>query len=133
MRIVLDTNVLISALMFGGNPRKILEKVIRGDIELYLSEAIISELGEVLKRPKFGLPISIVNQIISELSSISESVRPSKRINKVKVDPTDNRILECAIEEKAEYIVSWDNHLLDLKEFRSIKIVSPQHFIENSI
>jgi putative PIN family toxin of toxin-antitoxin system len=119
--------------MFGGNPRKILEKVIRGDIELYLSEAIISELGEVLKRPKFGLPISIVNQIISELSSISESVRPSKRINKVKVDPTDNRILECAIEEKAEYIVSWDNHLLDLKEFRSIKIVSPQHFIENSI
>ena len=74
MRIVLDTNVLISALMFGGNPRTILEKVIRGDIELYLSEAIISELGEVLKRPKFGLPLSIVNQIISELSAISESV-----------------------------------------------------------
>ena len=66
----MDTNVLISALMFGGNPRLILEKVIRGDIELYLSEALISELGEVLKRPKFGLPLSIVNQILSELDLV---------------------------------------------------------------
>lgn len=129
----MDTNVLISALMFGGNPRLILEKVIRGDIELYLSEALISELGEVLKRPKFGLPLSIVNQILSELSAISELVRPSRSIYKVKVDPADNRILECAIDAKAEFIVSGDKHLLDLKEFKSIRIVSPQHFIENSI
>lgn len=129
----MDTNVLISALMFGGNPRLILEKVIRGDIELYLSEALISELGEVLKRPKFGLPLSIVNQILSELSAISELVRPSRSIYKVKVDPADNRILECAIDAKAEFIVSGDKHLLDLKEFKSIRIVNPQHFIENSI
>ena len=129
----MDTNVLISALMFGGNPRLILEKVIRGDIELYLSEALISELGEVLKRPKFGLPLSIVNQILSELSAISELFRPSRSIYKVKVDPADNRILECAIDAKAEFIVSGDKHLLDLKEFKSIRIVSPQHFIENSI
>ena len=130
MRIVLDTNVLISALMFGWNPRMILESVIRGDLDLFVSEAIIFEFGEVLKRPKFGIPPSIINQIISELSTISELVRPSGNIAKKTDDPADNRILECAVEAKADYIVSGDNHLRELKEYRSFKIVTPQDLLE---
>ena len=129
MRIVLDTNVLISALMFGGNPRIIVEKVICGDVDLYLSEAILTDFSEVLKRPKFGIPLLIVNQIITEVSVIIELVRPLRRINKIKVDTTDNRVLECAVEAKAEYIISGDNHLLELKEYKSIKNVSPQQFL----
>ncbi len=108
----------------------VLKSVIRGDIDLFVSEALIFELGEVLKRPKFGIPPSIINQIISELSTLSELVRPSGNIAKITDDPADNRILECAVEAKADYIVSGDNHLLELKDYRSIKIVTPQELLE---
>jgi len=117
MIVVLDTNVLISALMFGGNPRAIIDKVIRGELKLCLSESILLELGDVLQRPKFGFPATIVNQIITELSAICELVTPS------------NHVLECAIEAHAEYIVSGDAHLLELNEYRSIQVVSPQQFL----
>jgi putative PIN family toxin of toxin-antitoxin system len=129
MRVVLDTNVLISALMFGRKPREILEKAIRGELRLCLSEEILSELGEVLQRPKFGFPPTIVNQVISELTAISEVVMSSRRIFKIEVDPADNHVLECALEAQAEYVVSGDNHLLNLKEYASIRIVTPHQFL----
>ena len=130
MRIVLDTNVLISALLFGGNPREILDRVIRGEIVLCLSESITSELAKVLQRSKFGFSHTIVNQIVTELSAISELVLPTKMIQEIKADETDNRVLECASEARADYIVSGDVHLLELKKFGSIQIVNPQKFLE---
>lgn len=129
MRVVLDTNVLISALMFGGKPREILQKAIRGELRLCLSEEILSELGEVLQRPKFGFSVTMVNQILSELAAITELVVPSKEISQIKVDPADDRVLECAIEARADYVVSGDNHLLDLGKYSSIRIVSPHEFL----
>lgn len=129
MRVVLDTNVLISALMFGGNPRAILEKAIRGELRLCLCEKIFSELTNVLQRPKFGIPLGVVNQILSELAAIGELVVPSKKILEIDVDPADNRVLECALEARADYIISGDNHLLELGEYSSISIVSPHEFL----
>lgn len=129
MRVVLDTNVLISALMFGGNPREILQKAIRGELKLCLSEAILSELGTVLQRPKFGFSMTTVNQLLSELAAIAELVVPSEEIALIASDPTDNRVLECAVEAAAEYIVSGDNHLLDLGEYTTIKILNPSRFL----
>ena len=108
MRIVLDTKVIVSALLFGGKPRRILEGDIRGEIELLLSEPIVEELREVLQRPKFGLPSVLVQTIISELASVGVLVKPTVSINKIRHDPADNRILECATEGHAEYIVSGD-------------------------
>jgi putative PIN family toxin of toxin-antitoxin system len=129
MRVVLDTNVLISALLFGGNPREILGRAIRGELKLCISESILSELGAVLQRPKFGFPPAIVNQIVTELGAISELVRPSEQIRLIEADEADNHVLECAVEARAEYIVSGDAHLLELKEYRSIQVVSPQKFL----
>jgi len=129
VRIVLDTNVLISALLFGGNPREILDRVIRGEVILCLSEPILTELGNVLQRSKLGFPHTIVNQIVTELSAISELVLPEERIQEIKVDEADNYILECAVEAHADYIVSGDSHLLELKKCRSIQVVSPQQFL----
>jgi len=129
MCVVLDTNVLISALIFGENPREILEKAIRGELSICLSEEILSELCGVLQRPKFGFPTTMVNQILSELAAIAELIVPSNEISEIKVDPTDNRVLECAMEAQAEYIGSGDDHLLDLREYSSIKIISPQQFL----
>ena len=129
MRIVLDTNVLISALLFGGNPREILDRVIRGEAILCISEPILTELGNVLQRSKFGFPHIIVNQISTELSAISELVLPIEKIQEITADEADNYILECAVEAHADYIVSGDSHLLELKKCRSIQVVSPQQFL----
>ena len=129
MRIVLDTNVLISALLFGGNPREILDRVIRGEVILCLSEPILTELGNVLQRSKFGFPHTIVSQIVTELSAISELVLLAKKIQEIKADEADNHVLECAVEANADHIVSGDSHLLELKKYRSMQVVSPQQFL----
>ena len=130
MRIVLDTNVLISALLFGGRPRIILEKVVRRELTLCISEPILAELAGVLQRPKFGFGATAVNQIVAELSAISELIRPSQEFAVIGADQADNRVIECAVEANAEYIISGDMHLLALKEYGSIQVVSPQAFLE---
>ena len=129
MRIVLDTNVLISALMFGGNPREILHKAIRGEFRLCLSEEILSELSEVLQRPRFGFSVTMVNQVISELGVISDLVVPLHVVSEIKDDPADDRILECAIEAGADYLVSGGKHLLELGEYSSVRIINPKQLL----
>ena len=129
MKVVLDTNVLISAIMFGGKSRKILEMGISGKIKIALSQDILKELAEVLVDKKFRAPISFVQQTIHELSEISELVIVTSKINVIKNDPDDNRILECAVSAKADYIISGDSDLLALKHFKRIKISSPGDFL----
>ena len=129
MKIVLDTNVLISAIVFGGKPRKILESVIRGELTLFLSEDILDELKAVLQRPKFGFPSEVIRIILAELHTIGAIVTPSKRISAIQEDPDDNRILECAVEGSAKYIVSGDTHLLNLRQYLNIRIVSPDEYL----
>ncbi len=130
MRVVCDTNVLISALLFGGNPRRILNKAIRGEVQLYLSEAILDELKRVLGRPKFGFSAEALQALYSELTTTGYVVGPSESISDVTEDVSDNRILECALEAKADYLVSGDAHLLNLKRYRNIPIVNPAQFLE---
>ena len=129
MKVVLDTNVLISAIMFGGKSRDILGMGISGKIKIALSQDILKELAEVLVDKKFRAPISFVQQTIHELSEIVELVIVINKINVIKNDPDDNRILECAVSAKADYIVSGDSHLLTLKHFKRIKIISPSDFL----
>ena len=129
MRVVLDTNVLISAVVFGGKPRMILEAVFRGEATLFFSSHIIDELRGVLERPKFGFPSEMIQTILSELYAVGNFVAPSERIFQVQEDPDDNRILECAIEANANYIVSGDAHLLDLKHYQNVRIVSPDEYL----
>ena len=129
MKIFLDTNVLISAIVFGGKPRKILEAVFRGELKLFLSEYILDELKAVLQRPKFGFPPEVIRTILSELHTIGNIVTPSKRIFEIQEDPDDNRIIECAVEGSANYIVSGDTHLLNLKQYQNVRVVSPDEYL----
>jgi putative PIN family toxin of toxin-antitoxin system len=80
MKVVLDTNVLISAIVFGGKPRNILEAVLRGELTLFISEFIIDELKAVLKKPKCGFPSEVIQTILSELHTVGTFVAPSERI-----------------------------------------------------
>jgi len=130
LRVVLDTNVLISAILFGGKPRQILEKAIRGEIRLCLSEPILEELKGVLQRSKFDYSPEMIQFILTELTGIADFVNPSETFNVVLEDPEDNRILECAVEAEANYIITGDFHRLKLSRYLNIEVLNVAAFLE---
>jgi len=92
MRVALGTNVLISALVVGGSSREVLDKAIRGELTLRLSDQILSEVCNALQGPKFGFPAAIAVRIYSELSAISEVVVPCEEIHEIRVDPAQTAV-----------------------------------------
>lgn len=128
--IVLDTHVLISALLFGGLPREILGSIVAGAIDCSLSPPILDELKDVLQRRKFGLSAQQAIAIVEELSTLCGVVAPSQRVHRIGADPDDDRILECALEARADAIVSGDAHLLELGTYEGISIVSPSELLQ---
>jgi putative PIN family toxin of toxin-antitoxin system len=128
-RIVLDTNVLISAIVFGGKPREVLEKVIAGWSTMAISAEMLAEFQWVFEGEKFRYPAAIVRNILRELLAVSELVRSAMKVEHIKADPADNRILECALESRAAYIVSGDKHLLELGQFEGIPILDAAEFL----
>lgn len=132
-RIVLDTNVLISAILFNGSPRSILEQVISGSVYCSLSHSILDELRDVLQRPKFGFSPAQAVHVLEELHSVCDVVNPVIRVDVVMADPADNIVLECALEAKANFIVSGDQHLLAIVEFRGVQILSPSDYLKITI
>lgn len=130
VNIVLDSNVIISALLFGGKPRDILELVISGRVDLYLSNQILEEIGGVLKGSKFQFPSRVVGVILKELEALTHLVEPRISIDCIVDDPTDNKILECATASHSEFIVTGDVHLLKLKKYEYISIVNPADFLK---
>lgn len=130
IRVVLDTNILISAIGWEGKPGKILEMSVRGEIALILSPALLNEFKDIIARPKFDfIPNIKKEEFIPLLTKLSEITIPETKLNIIPVDPKDNRVLECALAGKADYIISGDKHLLDLKTLGRIKIVSPTEFL----
>ena len=127
--IVLDTNVLISAIVFGGRPREVLERVISGAFVMVLSTEMLDEFQGVLEGRKFRYPGTIVRTIVNELLAVSELVRPTMKVQVIKADPSDNRILECALESRAACIVTGDRHLLELGQFQGIPILDVAAFL----
>ena len=116
IRLVLDTNVLISALISTrSNPARLLDAAGK-NYSLFISKEIISELEGVISRDKFGFSSEKIDSAIEAILSFSEVVNPEIKLDIVKSDPDDNKILECAIACGASYIVSGDKHLLNLKE-----------------
>ena len=129
IRIVLDTNVIVSALVFGGVPRGVLELAEAGECQFFYSEPIQTEVRRVLSE-KFEWPQAILREALPVLWSMGELVVPRMTLDAVPDDPDDNRILECAVEAQAQVVVSGDHHLLALQKYKSIRIVTPRQFIE---
>jgi putative PIN family toxin of toxin-antitoxin system len=132
MRIVVDTNVIVSALVFGGLPRRVFEMVERGHCEFYYSTEIQSETRRVL-RDKFGWDEQQLESYLPVLWSLGKRVTPGSRVDAVKEDPDDNRILECAIAAGADMIVSGDRHLLKLAAFEQITMLTAREFLKRFI
>ncbi|MAG47434.1 putative toxin-antitoxin system toxin component, PIN family [archaeon] len=129
-RVVLDTNILISSMAWKGNPAKILEKVINRNIELFISPEQFKELERVLEYPKFNFSEEQKTRVKNLILKIAKVVYPMKKVDVIKDDSDDNMILECALSGNVDYIVTGDHHLLNLKEFKSIKIVTASEFLE---
>ena len=129
-KVVLDTNVLVSAIMYGGKPRAIVEAALAGTIEMYISEAIVGELEGVLGRPQFGLSGQFVRSTIAELAALAEWVTPERHLDVVRDDPSDNLVLDCAVGAEADYLVTGDSHLLRLGMYGNVRIVYPQEFVQ---
>ena len=105
--------------------------MLKEEIIFVLSEEILAEFIEVLDRPKFNsINQNEKTEFIKNISELGELVNPQQKFNIILEDPKDNKILEAAVEDKADYIVTGDEHLLKLKEFRKIKIVNANEFLE---
>ena len=128
MKIVLDTNVLVSGMLWKGNPEKIIHAWKAGKFELITSLATLAELQRVLRYPRIEMPEEMIKEWIDLLLENSTVVDPKIKVDVIKNDPPDNRFLEVALASNADYIVSGNNHLLDLHEFKGIKITTPTEF-----
>lgn len=127
-RVVLDTNIVISSAL-GGALVLILERWDEGKFAVIVTSDILSEYFEVLNRPKFRLKQETIDKIARYLYQFSEFVVPEERIQFIEADPKDDKFLEAASAGKVDFIVSGDKHLLNLKEFQSIPIISGREFI----
>ncbi len=135
MKIVLDTNVWLSGIFWDGEASKILEKAEKKDIQIIISEDILSEIIKVLNREskfqKYILNLRLsIEDLLRTILSISTLIETKTKLDIIKADPKDNIILEAALEGKVGYIISYDNHLLNMIEFRNIKIISPEEFLK---
>jgi putative PIN family toxin of toxin-antitoxin system len=131
MRVVADTNVLISALMFGGLPGRFLDLALGRRFTLLASKALLDELDEKL-RGKFAVSESDALVIRAKLEGSAELADPDFQLNAVPDDPDDNRVLECAVAGKADFIVSGDRHLLRIGDYEGIAIVTVRQFLESA-
>jgi putative PIN family toxin of toxin-antitoxin system len=124
MKVVLDTNVLVSALIKAGKPRDLFNKLVK-DKQLVLSRDILEEFLEVVEDPKIAKYTSEKDLAIflKTLKNAARIVQVQSKFKAVKEDPDDDTIIRAAYDSKSNYIVSGDKHLLSLGEYREIRIV----------
>jgi putative PIN family toxin of toxin-antitoxin system len=130
MRIVADTNVIISALVFGGLPRYIFELVEAGRLDFFYSLDIQSEAQRVL-RDKFEWNEAQLRRYLGRFWTLGLMVTPRVRIQVIADDPDDDRVLECALEANAHVLVSGDKHLLRLGQHEAIRILTPRELLDS--
>ena len=129
MRVVLDTNVIVSGLNFPGNERLVLELALRGRFELYLSTFILEEAAGVLTR-KFGWDEERSSQALRALGNAGTVIYPRRLPEVIEDGHADNCLLECAVEASADYLVTGDRrHLLPLGEHQRTKILNAPRFL----
>jgi putative PIN family toxin of toxin-antitoxin system len=129
VRIVADTNVLVSALIFpGGPPEAVYRLALERQIVLVTSRPLLAELGRVLTA-KFGWDVGRSEEAVRQLVRVADIAEPQQPVVEIQADPADNRVREAAAEGRVEAIVSGDRHLLALVFWRGIRIASPAVFL----
>jgi putative PIN family toxin of toxin-antitoxin system len=129
LRVVLDTNVLVSAIISDGKSRELLRRGIAKQFSIVTSDSLLKELVIVLCRPKFKTSEDEVHRIILALMRTAEVVSVKSKLRAVKEDPKDDMVIETAYDGSADVIVTGDSHLLALENFRGIKITTVEKML----
>ena len=130
LRVVLDTNVLVSAMISNGKPRELLRKGIDNQFSIVTSDLILKELATVLRRPKFKTSEDEIHRIILAIIWSSEITNVKTKFKAVKEDPKDDMVVNTAYDGHADIIVTGDKHLLEMENFRGIKIITIKNMLE---
>jgi putative PIN family toxin of toxin-antitoxin system len=134
VRIVIDTNVLLSGLLWHGSPHTLLNQARDGTVDLMMSQILMDELAEVITRQKFAAILQRTSRtpkrILLELRTFAEMVAAPPLPQPVCRDPDDDAVLACALAAQADLIVSGDDDLLVLKQFQEIRIVTPTQAVK---
>jgi len=128
MKIVIDTNIYISAIFWGGKPREVVDLGRTGEILIFTSPGIESEIAETLSN-KFKLKEDEIKNLLLDFSTFTIPTVVSLHIEAVPEDPEDNKFIECALTCKADYIISGDKHLLAVGEYAGIRILKASEFL----
>lgn len=130
-RVVIDTNVLISALLFSGTGDEVRILWKTKKIIFLISKDVLEEYLKVLSYPKFGLTEDEIKTILAEeLLPFVTTIKVKSRIEHIEEDPDDDKFLSLAVDGRADYIISGDKHFLNLKSFRSVEILTIRNFLD---
>lgn len=127
-KIVIDTNIYISAIFWGGKPRMVVDLGRGGQVEIFMSSDIEKEIENKLTT-KFGLSDEETEQILIDFSTFIIPVKISRKLSVIDEDPDDDKFIDCAVVSEAGFIISGDKHLLKLKEYNGIKILKAAEFL----
>lgn len=134
MRLVLDTNIVASGLLWDGTPARLIDAAQAGAIEIYTSRILLAELTRILKRPKFAKAIASsgvgIEGLVLGYAELALLVDPLPIPPTILADPDDDHVLACALTAQAELIVSGDRHLLGMGSFRRIEIITAAQALE---
>lgn len=130
MKIVIDTNVVASAIFFGGKPRELLEMLVSKELEAYASSEIVDEYRETVEELQDRYPGKSIAIPLTLIVSAMKIIEPSSHMDVCR-DPDDNKFIECACDAKCVYIVSGDKDLLSVGKYKNIKIVTVADFLSS--
>ena len=134
MRLVLDTNIVASGLLWDGTPARLIDAAQAGAVEIYTSRILLAELIRILKRAKFANAIASsgvgLEGLVLGYAELAVLVDPLPIPPTILADPDDDHVLACALAAQAELIVSGDRHLLGMGSFRSIEIITAAQALE---
>jgi putative PIN family toxin of toxin-antitoxin system len=130
MRLVLDANIFISAFYWGGNPQKIIDRIIEGIDTLFISNEIIGEVTDVMSRPKFKSSPEIIDAFIKTIEKTGKKIYITGTVTGISRDKDDDSKIECGMMCNADFIITGDDDLLVLQEYKGIKIVTPQEYLQ---
>lgn len=129
--VVIDTNVIISALLFGGTPGRLIDLWKAGRIKIFICKEIVDEIVRVLAYPRFQLSENEINYLLYyEILAYTEIVEIGSGPEIISQDPSDDKFIRCAQAAGASFIISGDKHLLSAKTFKKIKILTPAGFLK---
>ena len=133
MKITLDTNFLISATQWDNSVAfKLLKRLLEANIKIFTTKDILDEFSEVLQRD-FKYNKEETTNILEEILVFVNIIEAQEKIKIVKDDPDDDKIIECAIASNSNYLVTYDRHLLKIKKYKSIKIITPEEMLKLKI